>query len=285
MRNIAKIVLIVFVSMLEVGYADDCRNELYEKYKARSAEFIKLKNKCKPLLEKGGRLADTYRNMMKNMVEYKEYFAILSQWTIFYSEWEKSIEYKETERVYGECYLPKECRERESDELKALEYERRKKTDKAKIPLDIEINTTCELFLDGVYDIDKAFERIARAEYEFKKRVSGMSVSVPSKKPLNSCVNYDRCTEGYRTAFTKYMAEYDKASESAGKALDKATEPLLTAFINSPEIKEYEAECRGITFPADKDMKSFHSHHDWNWGDYEERAIISYIKSIIANRP
>lgn len=57
MRNIAKIALIVFVSMLEVGYADDCRKELYKKYKAHSAEFIKLKNKCKPLLEKVVRLA------------------------------------------------------------------------------------------------------------------------------------------------------------------------------------------------------------------------------------
>lgn len=78
MRNIAKIALIVFVSMLEVGYADDCREELYEKYKAHSAEFIKLKNKCKPLLENVKRLAETYRNR----VEFKEYEAIKLQYEV-----------------------------------------------------------------------------------------------------------------------------------------------------------------------------------------------------------
>lgn len=72
MKNIAKIALIVFVSMLEVGYADDCTKELFEEYKAHSAEYIRLKNKCKPLLEKIYKLANTY----KNTVEYKEYEAI-----------------------------------------------------------------------------------------------------------------------------------------------------------------------------------------------------------------
>ncbi|ETD23449.1 hypothetical protein [Helicobacter macacae] len=269
MRNIAKIVLIVFVSMLEVGYADDCREKLYEKYKAHSAEFIKLKNKCKPLLEDVKRLADTYRNT----VEFKEYEAIEWQSRMFVYKWGESKEYKEAERVYGRCGYCNMAAD-------AME-EFNKKTREARRPLDIEIGATCELFLGGVYDIDKAFERITRAEYEFKKRISGMSAA--SKKPPNSCVNYHRCEEGYRTAFEKYMAEHHKAE----KAAEKALEPLQIAFRNSQEIKEYVAECRGITFPVDKDMKDFNFKHDWDWTwkNYEERQIISYIQSIIANRP
>lgn len=276
MRNIAKIALIVFVSMLEVGYTYDCGMELYEKYKAHSAEFIKLKNKCKPLLENVKRLADTYRNR----VEYKEYIAIEWQRVVLGLEWEESKEYKEAKRVYGECgYLPKECKGRSSaDAMKDFNDNAKK----ARRPLVVEIGATCELFLDGVYDIDKAFERIARAEYEFrKKKISG---SAPKKPLTPSCINlvrnFDRCNKGYDTAFDKYLAEYRKALEAAGKAL----EPLKTAFRNSQEVKEYEAECRGITFPADKDMKDFNFTSVWDWEDREEKQIISYIQSIIANR-
>lgn len=286
MRNIAKIALIVFVSMLEVGYAGyavDCRKELYEKYKAHSAEFIKLKNKCKPLLENVKRLADTYNNS----VEYREYMAILWQRTPLVLEWEKSEEYKEAERIYGECgYLPEECKGRSSaDALK----EHNDDIKKERKPFYIEMDATCELFLDGVYDIDKAFERIARAEYEFQRRLEERSkkrLASPPPKPLNrppSCVNLvrniDRCKKGYETAFDKYMAEYRKALEAAKKAL----EPLKTAFRNSQEVKEYEAECRGITFPAD--MDNFDFEYNWDWRDWEEKQIISYIQSIIANRP
>lgn len=277
MRNIAKIVLIVFVSMLEVGYADDCREKLYEKYKAHSAEFIKLKNKCKPLLEDVKRLADTYRNT----VEFKEYEAIEWQLRMFEIEWGESKEYKEAERVYGECgYLPTECDESKmiADAFKEFTNDLRE----ARRPLYIEIGATCELFLGGVYDIDKAFERITRAEYESKRRTEGMNKKVASPPPtcVNLIRNRDRCEERYRTAFEKYMAEHRKAE----KAAEKALEPLQIAFRNSQEVKEYEAECRGITFPAGKDMKDFF-YDDWNWRDYEERQIISYIKSIIANRP
>lgn len=288
MRNIAKIALIVFVSMLEVGYAVDCREGLYEKYKAHSAEFIKLKNKCKPLLENVKRLADTY----ENSVEYKEYRAIEWQRITLLLEWEKSKEYKEAERVYGECgYLPTECEAASaSDAMK----DHNDDIKQARRTLDIEIGATCELFLDGVYDIDKAFERIARAEYEYQRRLEGRFeerrkkklASPPPKKPLTpSCVklvsNLDRCNKGYETAFDKYMAEYRKALEAAEKAL----EPLKTAFRNSPEVKEYVAECRGITFPADRDMKDFDFGHYWDWRDIEEKQIIYYIQSIIANRP
>lgn len=278
MRNIAKIALIVFVSMLEVGYAVDCRNELYEKYKAHSAEFIKLKNKCKPLLENVKRLADTYTNR----VEYKEYNAIRGQEYILVSKWEESKEYKEAKRVYGECgYLPEECQDRSIADGRQDLLD---KITKAARPLYVEICATCELFLDGVYDIDKAFERIARAEYEFKKK---KLVSSLPKKPLTpSCVNLvrnlGRCNKGYDTAFDEYMAEYRKALEAAEKAL---LEPIQTAFRNSQEVKEYEAECRGITFPAGKDMKDFDFEHNWDWRNSEESQIISYIQSIIANRP
>lgn len=282
MRNIAKIALIVFVSMLEVGYAYDCRKELYEKYKAHSAEFIKLKNKCKPLLENVKRLADTYTNS----VEYKEYSTIGWQEYTLRREWEESKEYKEAKRVYGECgYLPTECRgPSPADALR----EHNDDIKKERRPFYIEMGATCELFLDGVYDIDKAFERIARAEYEYQRRSEERwkkkLASPPPKKPLTpSCVNlvrnFDRCNKGYDTAFDEYMAEYRKALEAAEKAL----EPLKTAFRNSQEVKEYEAECRGITFPADGDMKDFDSI--WDWKDWEEKQIISYIQSIIANRP
>lgn len=275
MRNIVKIALIVFVSMLEVGYAVDCRKELYEKYKAHSAEFIKLKNKCKPLLENVKRLADTYINR----VEFKEYRAIESQEFALYLEREKSEEYKEAKRVYGECnyFLPTECRN--SDPMK-------KDNDVIKT-FYIEMDATCKLFLDGVYDIDKAFERIARAEYEYQRRLEERRkkrlASPPPKKPLTpSCVklvsNLDRCTKGYDTAYDKYMVEYRKALEAAKKAL----EPLKTAFRNSQEVKEYVAECRGITFPADKDFDFVYIP---DWRDLEEKQIISYIQSIIANRP
>ncbi|RDU52342.1 hypothetical protein [Helicobacter sp. MIT 01-3238] len=286
MRDIVKIALIVFVSMLEVGYtvgyAVDCREGLYEKYKAHSAEFIKLKNKCKPLLENVKRLADTY----KNSVEYKEYLAIGRQDTMIRLEWKNSKEYKEAERIYGECdYLPTECKDADAGEaMKDFNNDIKE----ARKPFYIEMDATCVLFLDGVYDIDKAFERIARAEYEFERRFEERRkkklASLPPKKPLNrppSCVNFDRCEKGYATAFDKYMAEYRKALEAAEKAL----EPLQTAFRNSQEVKEYEAECRGITFPADKDMKDFDFEYIWGWRDLEEKQIISYIQSIIANRP
>lgn len=282
MRNIAKITLIVFVSILEVGYADDCTNELYEKYKAHSAEFIKLKNKCKPLLENVKRLADTY----SNRVEFKEYEAIERQRTIFIMlEWKKSKEYKEAERVYGKCRLPLECEDTSASDAMEDYNDDIKKEIK---PFYIEMRATCKLFLDGVYDIDKAFERIARAKYEYQRRLEERRkkklASPRPKKPLTpSCVNlvrnFDRCEKGYATAFEKYMAEYRKALEAAEKAL----EPLQTAFRNSQEVKEYEAECRGITFPADSDMK--YSGGGSNWGDWEEEQIISYIQSIIANRP
>lgn len=288
MRNIAKIASIVFVSMLEVGYAVDCREGLYEKYKAHSAEFIKLKNKCKPLLENVKRLADTYTNR----VEYKEYIAIQWQEVVLRFEWEKSEEYKEAKRVYGECdgFLPTECRGSGSSSADAMR-DLNDKLKKARRPLVVEIGATCELFLDGVYDIDKAFERIARAEYEYQRRRRGLSGSAP-KKPQKSltpsCVNLvsnlDRCRKGYDTAFDKYMAEYRKALEAAEKALV----PLETAFRNSPEVKEYVAECGGITTFADfadKDMKYFSFESNWDWRDLEEEQIISYIQSIIANRP
>lgn len=287
MRDIVKIALIVFVSMLEVGYADDCRNELYEKYKAHSAEFIKLKNKCKPLLENVKRLAETYGNR----VEYKEYRAIQSQELILKIDWKESKEYKEAKRVYGECDgLPTECRGRSSAD--AME-DHNNDIREARKPFYIEMDATCNLFLDGVYDIDKAFERIARAEYEYQRRLEERRkkklASPPPKKPLNrppSCVNLVRnryrCNKGYDTAFDKYMAEYRKAL----KAAEKALEPLETAFRNSPEVKEYVAECRGITFPAtDKHMENFSFDGYWDWRDYQESQIISYIQSIIANRP
>ena len=83
----------------------------------------------------------------------------------------------------------------------------------------------------------------------------------------------------FKTAENKYFATYNKLKKAAKKAL----EPLQTAFRNSPEVKEYVAECRGITFSDMKDF-DFFDFYDWDW-DYEESRIISYIQSLIANRP
>lgn len=270
MRNIAKIALIAFVSMLEVGYADDCREKLYEKYKAHSAEFIKLKNKCKPLLENVVRLVDEYRNT----IAYKEYEAVKLQ---YYMKKLYSAEYRESQTKYVQCCLStmnKRLKELEDMNKKSQAYKAYKQADKEKT---LEVNVTCKLFLDGVYDIDKAFERIARAEYKLDKAHSAYIESSQYIALTRVCQDCWNTITG--NSIKKYFAEYDKAL----KAAEKALEPLETAFRNLPEVKEYVAECRGITFPAGKDMKDFYD--DWNWGDYEERQIISYIQSIIANRP
>ena len=192
MKNIAKIALIVFVSMLEVGYADDCRKELFEKYKAHSAEFIRLKNKCKPLLEKVARLADTY----KNTVEYKEYKALEQQYyTKHYIEWEESAECREAVRIYNQCIRSPEHEAYLKAHLKRLEeledimhktqaYKAATQAQTAaKTELDIEINVTCQLFLDGVYDIDRAFERIAKATHKLDNKARYVSYhNVPQYK-------------------------------------------------------------------------------------------------------
>lgn len=277
MKNIAKIALIVFVSMLEVGYAGyavDCRKELYEKYKAHSAEFIKLKNKCKPLLENVKRLADTYINR----VEYKEYEAIKLQYKVKESKWFDSVEFRGLKPKYDRCTSSmwnKRMKELEDIGYKTQAYKAYKQADEENT---IEINATCQLFFDGVYDIDKAFERIARANYKLHKAHFAF---LDSPQWIAVGREFKGCSKIMDNSIKKYFAEYDKALEAAKKAL----EPLKTAFRNSTEVKEYEAECRGITLPADKDMEYFDFGYDWDWGDWKEEQIISYIESIIANRP
>lgn len=281
MRNIAKIALIVFVSMLEVGYTDDCRKELFEKYKAHSAEFIKLKNKCKPLLENVKRLADTY----KNRVEYKEYEAFESQYNPY--EWELTAEYREAEMKYNQCLNSAEHKAhlKRIKELKDISHKTQayKAMKQAQTAFDIEINATCKLFLDGVYDIDRAFERIAKATHKLDK-ARDVFYNTPQYKAYirEDFFNPRSCLGMYETAENKYQTTYNKLEKAAKKAL----EPLQTAFRNSPEVKEYVAECRGITFSADKDIKDFNFDDSWDWtDDKEESGIISYIQSPIANRP
>lgn len=275
MKNIAKMVLIVFVSMLEVGYTDDCTKELFEEYKAHSAEYIRLKNKCKPLLEKIYKLANTY----KNTVEYKEYEAIKLQQSDYYIKWRKSAEAKKAYKRAELCNdspedkaLKKRYEELESIANKTQTY---KATEQAKKALDIEKNTSCQLFLDGVYDIDKAFEKITKAKYKAQKSIK-MFLNTPQYKAYTRAV-VDwalYCSKITNTAEEKYLAEYNKTLEATKKAL----EPLETAFRNSTEVKEYEAECRGITFSADENAKEFSFFlYDWNWTDLEEERIISYI--------
>lgn len=278
MKNIAKIALIVFVSMLEVGYAGyevDCREGLYEKYKAHSAEFIKLKNKCEPLLENAKRLADTYRNR----VEYKEYEAIKLQYEVKNSKWVDSAEYRELEAKYYRCYYSNSKRRKELEDIakKTQAYKAYKQADEERT---LEVNATCKLFLDGVYDIDKAFERITRAEYKLLKAHSAYIDSpqyIAYARVFQDCKN---TTMG--NSIKKYFAEYDKAL----KAAEKALEPLETAFRNSPEVKEYVAECRGITFSDAKKTFSFNEYNSLQTlDDWVEDQIISYIRSTIANRP
>lgn len=288
MRNIAKIALIVFVLMLEVGYADDCREELYEKYKAHSAEFIKLKNKCKPLLENVERLAKAYRNR----VEFKEYKSLTDQYLTMFEKWEKSAECREAERITSQCLQSPEhkAHSKRKKELEDIIHKTQayKAMKQEKTALDIEINATCKLFLDGVYDIDRAFERIAKATYKSKK-ANDVFYGGPQYKAylrqVESPYSLGSCIDRKFTAEKKYLAAYNKLVEAAKKAL----EPLQTAFRNSQEVKEYVAECRGITFPAYYDMmKYFDFGNYWNWREdyiYEEGFIIVYIQSIIANRP
>lgn len=279
MRNIAKIALIVFVSMLEVGYADDCREELYEKYKAHSAEFIKLKNKCKPLLEKVNRLAETY----KNTVEYKKYKAVSGQFDRIYEGYNSMEVRNRCKRLPEYLALSKRLEELININLKSQAYEA---SNQALITRDIEINATCKLFLDGVYDIDKAFEGIARAEHKSHKAYSAYTDS-PQYKAYSkiSKAEFDaveKC-ESLVASKNPYIKAYNEELETAKKAL----EPLQIAFRNSQEVKEYVAECRGITLPAYRDMKYFDFADDWNWSSYwgVEKQIISYIQSLIANRP
>lgn len=210
MRNIAKIALIVFVSMLEVGYADDCREELYEKYKkAHSAEFIKLKNKCKPLLDNVERLAETYRNT----VEYKKYKAVSEQFHRIHNKALKSG-YNSME-VTDRCttlpeYLALLKRVNELRDIteKTQAYKAYKQ---ARITRDIEINATCKLFLDGVYDTDEAFERIAKVEYK---------VSNLEKVYLN--------TPQYK-AYLKNLDAKDDAVEKC-KSLVASKNPYIKAY-------------------------------------------------------
>lgn len=281
MRNIAKIVLIVFVSMLEVGYAVDCREELYEKYKAHSAEFIKLKNKCKPLLENVNRLADTYRNS----VEFKEYEAIkLQYFQVKEPEWLYSAEYREAEMKFDKC-LSSEVNTKRQKELKELEYisfktQAYKAYKQAEEANTLEINVTCKLFFDGVYDIDKAFERIARAKDKLDKAHSAFLNSpqwIAYVKELQR--GRGGCFKIKDNSAREYFAEYDKALKTAEKAL----EPLKTAFKNSQEVKEYETECRGITTYSNMELTD--QPAKWYWEHFTENKIISYIQSIIANRP
>lgn len=276
MKNIAKIALTVFVSMLEVGYADDCRKELYEKYKAHSAEFIKLKNKCKPLLENVKRLADTYRNR----VEYKEYEAIKLQYEVKNSKWVDSAEYRELKAKYFRCHYSIMNKELEDIAKKTQAYKAYKQADEERT---LEVNATCKLFLDGVYDIDKAFERIARAEYKLNKAHSAYIDSPQYIAHARAFQDCRKTTMG--NSIKKYFAEYDKAL----KAAEKALEPLETAFRNSPEVKEYVAECRGITFSDTQKTFSFSGYNSiqtlYDYDYWAEYRIIHYIESTIANRP
>lgn len=281
MRNIAKIALIVFVSMLEVGYADDCRKELFEKYKAHSAEFIKLKNKCKPLTENVKRLADTY----KNTVEYKEYEALVSQNNL--NEWTQSAEYREAKMKYSQCinspeYQANSKRNKELWDIshKTQEYKAYKQALKES---EIEINATCKLFLDGVYDIDRAFERIAKVEYKVGNLEKVYFNTPQYKAYLKNLMESDvmeKCLSLFRSKIP-YLKAYHKVLETAKKAL----EPLETAFRNSPELKEYVAECREVmpSFVRNIESHSFEDRWDWVAGN-QEFFIMLTIQSIIANR-
>lgn len=273
MRNIAKIALIIFVSMLEVGYTDDCRKELFEKYKAHSAEFIKLKNKCKPLLEKVGRLAETY----SNRVEYKEYEAIKLQYEkVKEPKWLLSAEYREAEMKFDKC-LSSEAITKRLKELSISYKTQIKAYEQAEEATTLEINATCKLFLDGVYDIDRAFERIARADDKFDKAISNPQWMAYAKERRRV---RGVCSKIIDNSAREYFAEYDKAL----KAAEKALEPLQTAFRNSQEVKEYEAECRGITTYSNMELSDLFV--EWYWDYVKENRIISYIiKSIIVNRP
>ena len=220
MRNIAKIALIVFVSMLEIGYADDCRNELFEKYKAHSAEFIKLKNKCKPLTENVKRLADTY----KNTVEYKEYEALESQYNWY--ELEQSAEYREAKRIYNQCLNSPEykAKSKRIDELLDISHKTQayKAMKQARTAQDIEINATCKLFLDGVYDIDRAFERIAKVEYKVRNLEKVYFNTPQYKAYLKNLEEFD-VMEKCQSLFTSkipYLKAYDEVLETAKKALE-----------------------------------------------------------------
>lgn len=284
MRNIAKIALIVFVSMLEVGYAVDCRNELYEKYKAHSAEFIKLKNKCKPLLENVKRLADTYTNR----VEFKEYEAIYYQYPTFQEEsvWVQSAEYRELARRANQCINSPEqkAKRKRTDELEDIykKTQAYKVYKQAEVATTLEISATCRLFLDGVYDIDRAFERITKATYKLENAEEALRNTPQNRAFTKSLFGWlEKDIECQKIEESPKYKAYRKALEAAEKAL----EPLQTAFRNSQEVKEYEVECRGITFPAGRDMKDFDFEDYWDWRDYQESQIISYIQSIIANRP
>ena len=297
MKKVAKIVLIVFVVILEVGYADNCRKELFEKYKAHSAELIRLKNKCKPLFEKVARLADTY----KNTVEYKEYEVIKNSYLSIYSKWLNSSEYAEAmKKRQSQC---------ESSSPEGIAYSKRlqelwhinAKTQayrafkQAQEELDIEIDATCSLFSSGVYDVEKAFERIAKAEHKVEKageawQKTPQNQAYERKKYEKSPYSMFGCREVENLAERKYFAAYRKVLETAKKAL----EPLQTAFRNSPEFEEYIAECRGITGAIEYEEFSIEAgqyeprgiHSNWGWeNNLEESTIIYYIGSTIANRP
>lgn len=213
-------------------------------------------------------------------MEFKEYEAIKLQYEVKKSKWFDSAEYREARMKFDKCRSSEANRKR----LKELEYisyktQAYKAYKQAEVATTLEINATCKLFLDGVYDIDKAFERIARANDKLDKAHSAF---LNSPQWIAFGKEYQRgggCFKIIDNSAGEYFAEYDKAL----KAAEKALEPLQIAFRNSQEVKEYAAECGGITTFGN--MKLTDRFVEWYWEHPREQHIIFYIQSIIANRP
>lgn len=142
-------------------------------------------------------------------------------------------------------------------------------------------NTSCQLLLDGIYDIDKVFEKITKAKYKAQKAIKVFLNTPQYKTYTRAVVDWMLyCSKITSTAEEKYLVEYNKTLEAARKAL----EPLEIAFRNLPEVKEYEAECRGITLSADENAKEFSFFFTIGIGLIQKKKE-SYLISIIANRP
>lgn len=266
-----------------------CVAKIFEEYKERSAEFIRLNNKFKNLFAMVEKLADTYRNT----VEYKEYEAIMDIIERQHSSISRLIEKYSKGGTYTEefydavvekgseytSFLSSKRLEAE-EKKKELRYIYKKTQEyeamlQAKLTYTVEINISYVLFQKGIYDAKKAINRIVKAMNKMEKQYE-VNENTPQYKAYQtysqSFYNKTQKYEFYEQYFG--IVEYEKELESCKKAL----EPLEKRFCSSPEVKKLIAESIAESFPiVSTTDKNCSFSNKWCWDKEKENMLLLHI--------
>lgn len=145
----------------------------------------------------------------------------------------------------------------------------------AKLTYTVEINISCVLFKEGIYDVKKAINRIVKAMNKMKKQYE-VNENTPQYKAYQTYLqSFYNKTQKYRF-YEQYfgIVEYEKELESCKKAL----EPLEKRFCSSLEIKELIAESIAESFPiVSTTDKNCSFSNKWCWDKEKEDMLLLHI--------